>query len=225
MPTLAGQMQVSSGTSNAVLDGGVFLPAAQGPLLTALQAITDGGFAITVDGTARQVGPINFTTATSLQNCADLLGAAMAAYAIVLWNAAGVARFQIISQTAGAGSSITLASAPASGTAIHTTLQLTGPTGASVAQQLALQWVPCNGAFYSGYAPVMARPHTAPSKGTYRDYWRRNMGFARTRGVGGWAIGVPYDPSATYYVSLADDSAETSLVTPPTVQKPPAGVR
>lgn len=90
------------------------------------------------------------------------------------------------------------------------------------------QWRPCDGKFYFGYAnlPAPPRPHTiAPSTGTYRDYWRRNMGFARTRGIGGWLIGVPYDATATWSVSLADDSVETALSNPPTVQKPPAGVK
>ena len=41
------------------------------------------------------------------------------------------------------------------------------------------QWVPANGKFYFGYAPFLAapRPHTAPSTGTIRDYWRNTMGF------------------------------------------------
>jgi hypothetical protein len=87
------------------------------------------------------------------------------------------------------------------------------------------QWKACDGRFYYGFAPLAARPHTGVSTGTYRDYWRRVGGFARTRGIGGWMIGVPRDPGGTYKVSLADDSGETALTTPPTVQKPPAGVK
>lgn len=90
------------------------------------------------------------------------------------------------------------------------------------------QWVPCNGKYYYGYAPLPAppRPHTVlPSTGTYRDYERNVGGWARTRGIGGWMIGVPYDPSATWSVSLADDSVETAIGGGNSVQKPPAGVR
>ena len=90
------------------------------------------------------------------------------------------------------------------------------------------QWVACNGRYYYGYAPLPAppRPHTVlPSTGTYRDYDRKVGSWARSRGIGGWMIGVPYDVAGTWYVSLADDSVETTLVTPPTVQKPPAGVK
>jgi hypothetical protein len=89
------------------------------------------------------------------------------------------------------------------------------------------QWVPCNGKYYYGYAPLPAppRPHAGVSTGTYRDFDRNCGSWGRSRGIGGWLIGVPYDPGATYSVSLADDSVETALVTPPTVQKPPAGIK
>ena len=91
------------------------------------------------------------------------------------------------------------------------------------------QWVACDGKMHHGYAnlPNPNRPHTVlPSTGTRRDYWRRARCFARTRGIGGWLIGASFDPSATHDLySLADDSSETTLVTPPTVMKPPAGVK
>ena len=87
------------------------------------------------------------------------------------------------------------------------------------------QWVPADGKFYHGYAPLPnpARPHAnPPSTGTYRDYWRRVRGFARTRGIGGFMIGVPLTP--LFSVSLADDSGDSS-VPPNTVQVPPAGTK
>jgi hypothetical protein len=91
------------------------------------------------------------------------------------------------------------------------------------------QWRACDGKFVFGYQapfpPQGARPHTAPSTGTYRDYWRNVRGFARTRGIGGWLIGAPYDPTGTWYVSFGDDSSDATLTNPPTVQKPPAGVK
>lgn len=89
------------------------------------------------------------------------------------------------------------------------------------------QWVACDGRYRYGYVPLPAppRPHAGPSTGTYRDYERNVSGFARTRGIGGWMIGAPYDPSATWFVSLADDSVETAIGGGNTVQKPPAGVK
>jgi hypothetical protein len=88
------------------------------------------------------------------------------------------------------------------------------------------QWYPCDGKYHYGYValPNPARPHIGLSTGTRRDYWRINRCWLRTRGIGGWMIGVPYDPGATWMVSLADDNGETPVANA-TVQKPPAGVR
>jgi hypothetical protein len=38
-------------------------------------------------------------------------------------------------------------------------------------------------------------------------------------------IGTPYDPAATWFISLADDSAETTIPAAPTPMKPPPGVK
>jgi len=85
----------------------------------------------------------------------------------------------------------------------------------------------CDGKYHHGYAPLPAppRPHAGVSTGTRRDYWRNTGGWGRTRGIGGWMIGVPYDASATYRVSLADDNVESNLAGAATVQNPPAGVK
>ena len=90
------------------------------------------------------------------------------------------------------------------------------------------QWVACNGQYHYGYAPLPAppRPHTGLySTGTRRDYERNVSGWARTQGIGVWMIGVPYNPAATWYISLADDSVETTFPAAPTPMKPPAGVK
>lgn len=89
------------------------------------------------------------------------------------------------------------------------------------------QWLPCDGKMHYGYVnlPNPARPHSGVSTGTRRDYWRNVRGWARTRGIGGWLIGAPYDSTGTWLVSYADDSGETPVVGP-TVMKPGAsGVR
>lgn len=92
------------------------------------------------------------------------------------------------------------------------------------------QWVAANGSYYYGYAmpiaPQTARPHTIPpSTGLRRDFWRRNGSWSGSRGIGGWMMRTPRDPAGTWYISMADDSSETALTTPPTAMRPPAGVR
>jgi hypothetical protein len=86
------------------------------------------------------------------------------------------------------------------------------------------QWLPADGRYIYGYQQqiVPARPHTGPSQGWVRDYWRNVHGFARTRGIGGFMIGLPV--AATYSVSVADDSGDTTVPTN-TVQRPPAGTK
>jgi hypothetical protein len=89
------------------------------------------------------------------------------------------------------------------------------------------QWVAADGKYHHGYAnlPNPARPHAGVSTGTRRDYWRNNRARARTRGIGGWLIGAPYDAAATWFISLADDSVETTIPAAPTPANPPAGVK
>lgn len=92
------------------------------------------------------------------------------------------------------------------------------------------QWVPCNGQPYFVNDPLRAQrtpiPAT-PSMGNREDYIRRTGWWGRRKGLGmnGWKFSVPYDPTGTWYVSLADDNTEATLTNPPTVQSPPAGVK
>jgi len=91
------------------------------------------------------------------------------------------------------------------------------------------QWVLADGKPYYFNDPKRAQrvADTAPSTGNRLDYLRRVGRQGRRRGLGplGFIFCVPFDPSATYYVSLADDAAEAPLTNPPTVAKPPAGVK
>jgi hypothetical protein len=113
-----------------LINGGATATGAQPALLTALQAISNGGFAMTIDASLRQVGPINFTGASSLMACAALIDTALGTWANCAWNGTtGV--FQVSSATSGATSSVTYASAPATGTDISATLKLTAATGAT----------------------------------------------------------------------------------------------
>ena len=88
------------------------------------------------------------------------------------------------------------------------------------------QWRACDGSIVSAFQnplpPQTARPHTAPSYGTYRD-WVSKMGYNRTSGIAGWRIKLP--TGATWYVSTADDNAETVSGITNTAKNPPAGVK
>lgn len=92
------------------------------------------------------------------------------------------------------------------------------------------QWVPADGRTYY-VNDILRAQRTAipgtPSQGHRGDYLR-NVGWQGRRwglGMNGWLIGVPYDPTATYKVALADDNTETTLTSPPTVAKPPPGIK
>jgi len=88
------------------------------------------------------------------------------------------------------------------------------------------QWVACDGKYHHGYValPAPPRPHAGVSTGTRRDYVRNVGNFSGTRGIGGWMVRVPRDNAGTWFISLADDSAETVIPGAPTPQNPPPGV-
>lgn len=91
------------------------------------------------------------------------------------------------------------------------------------------QWVKCNGTWYyvNDWTRTQRTPIPAtPSTGNRWDYIRRVGWWGRRGGLGmsGWKFRVPFDSTGTWWVSLADDNTETALVSPPTVQNPPAGV-
>lgn len=98
-----------------LLRGGVLSASQQ--LITNFSAITDGGAKITIDGGAEQVlSGLDFSGAANLNAVAAILDTAITG-ASVVWDAAN-ARFVITSATTGATSTVTFASAPATGTDI-----------------------------------------------------------------------------------------------------------
>lgn len=104
---------------NTSIGGGLrcapLTPAQQ--LLTNFTSIDDGGFSYQLDGDpAVEIGPLDFTGATNLNAVAAIIDAALTG-ASVVWNAT-LDRFEINSDTAGAGSSVSFLSAPAAGTDI-----------------------------------------------------------------------------------------------------------
>ena len=125
------QLQATS----AHLTGGTYLPIAQDALVTTLQGITTGQFGITINGTARQVGPIDFSkitgsdTPTLLGSAGNLISTALGANGTASWNTS-LGAFVIRSNTTGTASTITYATAGSSGVDVSATLQLTAATGA-----------------------------------------------------------------------------------------------
>jgi hypothetical protein len=89
------------------------------------------------------------------------------------------------------------------------------------------QWKACDGKPYYVLDPAQSfRTVTAadlPAKGWRNDYWRRMGRWGRRRGLGpvGWIVCMPVN--AGWVVTLATDSTEVALTTPPTVMHPPAG--
>lgn len=109
-------------TSAAITD-----PAA---LLATLAAIADAGFAITINGTAREIGPLDFGGADSLGYCAAMVNTALGAEAVCA--AAGDTAFTITTAATGTAATISYAGPPATGTDISTTCGLTQAAGATI---------------------------------------------------------------------------------------------
>lgn len=97
--------------------------------LTALKAVTDGAFVISIDNTAQTVSLVDLSTATSLSDVAALITAKMNDTATVAYSSLTGA-FTITSRTTGATSEVGYASAPTTGTDLSTLLNLTQALGA-----------------------------------------------------------------------------------------------
>jgi hypothetical protein len=89
------------------------------------------------------------------------------------------------------------------------------------------QWKAMDGSVYYVLDPTQSvrtvTPGDRPETGTRKDYWRRAGRWGRRWGLGPLGFRFAVQKSAGNYVSLATDSVEASLTTPPTVQHPPAG--
>lgn len=109
---------------------GAFLRGTQAPKLDVLKAITNGSFKITVDGTDISCTSLNFSSATSYSDVATAIQTKLAsglASTTCTWDSLSQA-FVITSPTTGADSTITFASAAATGTDISAVLGLTAGT-------------------------------------------------------------------------------------------------
>ncbi|PXV60887.1 Protein of unknown function [Dyella jiangningensis] len=107
--------------TSAQLLGGTLSAAQQA--LSNFTAVTSGGMKITVDGTLKSLSAINLSSVTNLNGVASAVTTALAGAATVVWNA-NYQRFEVTSATTGTTSTLTYASAPASGTDISALLGL-----------------------------------------------------------------------------------------------------
>jgi len=104
--------------------------------LAALQAVTDGAMDIDIDGTTVSLSSVDFSADTSFSDVAATLTTAFSSAATVTYSSFTGA-FQITSNTVGATSSVSFATAPASGTDLSALLNLTQAAGAIVSPGVA----------------------------------------------------------------------------------------
>lgn len=140
------------------------------PLTTAQQAlanfttITNGGMKITVDGTLKTLTGVNLSTALNLNGVASIITTALASAATVTWNAT-YNRFDVTSATTGTSSSVSLATAPSSGTDISALLGLNaGSTVSGIAAESLLAGITAlANASTDWYGLTVAAPSVAVS--------------------------------------------------------------
>jgi hypothetical protein len=101
--------------TSGVLHGGVLSAAQQA--ITNFTAVSSGGLKITVDGTLKTLTAINLSAVTNLNGVASAVTTALAGAATVTWNAS-FNRFDVVSSTTGASSSVSYGSNPGTGTDI-----------------------------------------------------------------------------------------------------------
>lgn len=97
--------------------------------LADLQAVTDGGMSVTIDGTAAALASIDLSATTSYSDIAAALTTALSGAGTVTYSSFTRA-FLIASNTTGSTSSVTFATAGASGTDLSALLNLAEGTGA-----------------------------------------------------------------------------------------------
>lgn len=118
-------------TATAAILKGAVLTAAQ-QALENFTAVTSGGMKITIDGSLKTLSAIDLSGTTNLNGVASAITTALAGAGTCAWNA-NFNRFEIVSATTGATSTISYAVAPGSGTDISGLLGLiTGQASAPV---------------------------------------------------------------------------------------------
>lgn len=118
------------------------VPATHGTLvggtvaLSDLTAISDGGFKLTIEGTEQNVSPLNFSACASMSDVAAVIDAALTGGDVsAMGTDNGI--LTITNTATGDASTITYASAPATGTDVSALLKLTASTATSISQGAA----------------------------------------------------------------------------------------
>lgn len=97
---------------------------------TALKAVTDGAFDMTINGVLQSIDGLDFSTATTISEVVTVLAAKMTGVAV----SEKYKTLVIESSSTGDGSTIDYAAAPATGTDVSALLGLTAATGAQLWQ-------------------------------------------------------------------------------------------
>lgn len=105
-----------------LLKGGILTAAEQA--ISNFTSVTNGSFKITVDGVEKSVTGLNFSTATNLNAVATLINAVLTG-ATVAWDGS---RFTVTSASSGTTSTLSYATAAATGTDVSAKLKLTSAT-------------------------------------------------------------------------------------------------
>ncbi|WP_248322033.1 DUF3383 domain-containing protein [Caballeronia sp. Sq4a] len=114
------------------------LSAAQQALAN-FTAVSSGGMKVTIDGTLKSLSGISLSGVTNLNGVASAVTTALGGAGTCVWDAE-FARFEIASATTGATSSVSFASAPASGTDISALMGFTSTfSGAYVSAGVAAE--------------------------------------------------------------------------------------
>jgi len=235
MPTQAGQMVQSTAAYSGQNTGGLFTPAEQVTLLSTLRQLTDAGFDIAVNGTNQAVGPLDFSSAATLNACAAVIQVGMTGVICSFTNG----RFVIRTNATGPTAAVGYALASSGGfTSVHITLRLTAGSGAVTTTggaALGVQWIAANGRHIFPRLPVgrqnprapddpVPAPNDPASAQTPMDYWYRVGRWGGAQGAYAYKLRIPNAPG--WFVSIADSATEATL--PPTtytVRNPPPGVR
>jgi Protein of unknown function (DUF3383) len=222
MATLAGQIQAAAASTGATLTGGAT------PTLAGMQAITNGTLSLMIGGVPITARGLNFAGAATLAACAAIIASAISQHATCTYAST---HFVITANRVGLESTISFATGTAAAPALLRSTD--GGTLAQGTSPVGPQWLPCRGQHiypqrWVGVTPTFPLPHTGLSFGDGRDYIRnvgRWSGASRVFNRLGGLMRLPYDPSNTYYVSIADNSSEAPVSGGYTVQKPPPGVK
>ncbi|MEK6290034.1 MAG: DUF3383 domain-containing protein [Paraburkholderia tropica] len=116
-----------------LLNGGVLSAGQQA--IAEWDVITTGAFNITIDGNAKVITGLDFSAQTNLNGVATVIGAKLTG-ATIVWDGS---RFVVTSATTGASSTVSYATAPATGVDISAMLGLTVSTASVPANGIAAE--------------------------------------------------------------------------------------